>query len=76
MHDAAEIYARAMPLFQFSRGQSVSDFKIRRDLIHNALSSASCFGNYDEIDVLADKWQHEFSAREEVERRGNRSLGF
>ena len=74
--DAAEIYARAMPLFVFARGQSVSDFGVEGQHVHDALSSAGCFLNYDEIDLLADKWQQEASLREQIARRGNQSIGF
>jgi hypothetical protein len=76
MRDAAEIYARAMPLFVFARGQSVSDFRVKRRQVYDALSSAGCFLNYDEIDLLADKWQQEASFREEIAKRGNQSIGF
>jgi hypothetical protein len=76
MRDAAEIYARAMPLFVFARGQSVSDFRVKRQQVYDALSSAGCFLNYGEIDLPADKWQQESSFREELARRGNQSIGF
>jgi hypothetical protein len=69
MRDAAEIYARAMPLFVFARGQSVCDFGVKRQQVYDALSSAGCFLNYDEINLLADKWQQEFRLKELVKER-------
>jgi hypothetical protein len=42
---------------------------LTRDRIREALSLAGCFDDFDEIDVLAGKWQRETSASEEVERR-------
>jgi hypothetical protein len=46
MRDAAEIYARVMPLFVFARGRSISDFGVKRRQVYDALSSAGCFLNY------------------------------
>jgi hypothetical protein len=75
MRDAAEVYARAMPLFVFSRGQTVSDFKVKRSQIRDALAAAGSF-DYDEIDALADKWEKEFALSRELEKRANESIGF
>jgi hypothetical protein len=76
MRDAAEVYARSMPLFVFSRGQTVDDFQVKRSQIRDALASASSFLDYDEIDALADKWEKEFALSRELEKQGNRSIGF
>jgi hypothetical protein len=71
IRDAAEVYARAMPLFVFSRGQPVDDFQVKRNQIRDALASASSFLDYDEIDALTDKWQKEFVFSKELEAQGN-----
>ena len=76
MWDAAEIYARAMPLFVFARGHEVSDFTVKRSQVYEALSFAGCFRNVGEIECLASKWEREFSARQEMERLGNKYHGF
>jgi hypothetical protein len=69
MWDAAEVHARTSTLFPFSRGYPAGSFSVTRNRVREALSLAGCFHNYDEIDVLADKWQRETWAREEVEMR-------
>jgi hypothetical protein len=74
MRDAAEIYARAMPLFVFVCRQNVDAFKVKQKCSRCAFVGG-CFLNYDEIDALADKWQEEFLLREGGA-AGNRSIGF
>jgi hypothetical protein len=64
MWDAAEVHARTSTLFAFSRGYPAHSPIITSTRIHEALLIAGCFSNDDEIDVIVDKWQREFSARE------------
>jgi hypothetical protein len=57
IRDAAEVSARALCLFPFSRGDSV--YRLTRAQVNTALSQAGCF-HYQEIVALADKWEEGF----------------
>lgn len=69
MNNAAEIYARANTLFPFARGYPTTTFAVTRERICEALSLAGCFEDYRDISALADKWQREAWAIEEIEKR-------
>jgi hypothetical protein len=57
--DAAEVFARGSRLFPFARGYTVPAFDVSRDDVYKALSDAGCFDSYEEIGVLADRWERE-----------------
>lgn len=69
MYNAAEIYARASTLFPFARGYPTTAFTVTSKRVHEALSLAGCFDDYDYISVLTAKWQREAQAIEEIEKR-------
>jgi hypothetical protein len=72
MYDVAEVHARTSTIFPFARGYPTdsSYFIVTRNRVYEAFSLAGCFHDYDDISTLADKWQREARAREEVEQGG------
>jgi hypothetical protein len=66
MYDVAEVHARTSTLFPFARGYPTPSFTATRNRVYEAFSLAGCFDDYDDISLLADKWQRATDAREQV----------
>jgi hypothetical protein len=75
MWDSAEVHARTSTLFPFARGRPSCSYTVTRSRVWEALSFAGCFDDETYIDLLADKWQRETLAYEELEQRQLATVG-
>ncbi|HEX3954628.1 MAG TPA: hypothetical protein VHW90_13700 [Stellaceae bacterium] len=69
IRDAAEVGARAMSLFPYSRGEPLESIEVNRQQVHDVLMFSGCFSDLHEIDLLADTWQEEKAFSKEIDRR-------